>query len=487
MSIRFVYSPRFVGTALNATKQALTMVKHAGTRRLNAIVTATRVQKSLDERSAAGSFGSSADFYISDTGTGTAAGGGSFADPWPITMLGDATAGARAAGNIVQIQNGTYSTTGSAFEVHSSWSGTLGNYTVLRAELPRQVIFEGFDGSTYPAGIRQGIVVNNANYIEYDGFEIKRGVHKGFSSYNCHHVTLKNSEIHDLLYSRQAGYATGDNIEGVRIENASDILLSNLKIYDISNGISHHNSSAIKTYNTTSPIVVEYVTAYGTNGSGLFFKEASSRHAIVRNCYVHGVTEGAIGPEASGATGAYYNNVFYDNSSIGFWGQEGAGTRNIDFYNNTVVVENTNVGGMTKLYFSGNDSVNWYNNVVARLNGRTNGSYGDVNFSSAACVNVADYNLYPSTGFKAGLGVGGAVVTYSTLAAWKSALGGLENLSTLGDPSFTLTGTGAERFKLDTGSPCINAGRVGGVSGGSVVNQGAYSSSGQTEQIGCDW
>jgi hypothetical protein len=486
MSIRFVYTPRFVGTALNATKQTLAMVRNAATRRLNAIVTATRVQKTLDERSAAGSFGSSADFYISDTGTGTAAGGGSFADPWPITMLGDATAGARAAGNIVQIQNGNYPTTGSAFEVHSSWSGTLGNYTVIRAELPRQVVFDGFDGSTYPAGIRQGIVVNNANYIEYDGFEIKRGVHKGFSSYNCHHVTLKNCEIHDLLYSRQPGYATGDNIEAVRIENASDILLSNLKLYDISNGQSHHNSSAIKTYNTTADIVIEYVTAYGTSGSGIFLKEASSRHGIVRNCYVHGVLEGAIGPESTDAVGAYYNNVFYDNSSIGFWGEEGARPNTIDFYNNTVVVENTNVGGMTKMYFSGSNKTNWYNNIVARLSGTTNGSYGDVNFADAASVNVADYNRYPSTGFKAGLGVGGAVVTYSTLAAWQSALSG-DAASTLGDPSFTLTGTGPERFKLDTGSPCINAGREGGVSGGAVVNQGAYSSSGQTEQIGCDW
>jgi hypothetical protein len=487
MSIRFVYSPRFVGTALNATRQPLSMVKHAATRRLNAIVTATRVQKSLDERSAAGSFGSSADFYISDTGTGTAAGGGSFADPWPITMLGDATAGARAAGNIVQIQNGTYSTSGNAFTVHSSWSGTLGNYTVLRAELPRQVIFEGFDGSTYPAGIRQGIVVNNANYIEYDGFEIKRGVHKGFISDGYHHVTVRNCEIHDLLYSRQSGYPTGDNIEGVRIENANDILLSNLKIYDISNGSAHHNSSGIKTYSTTSPIEIEYCTIYGTNGSGIFLKEANSRHGIVRNCYDHGLIEGAIGPEASGATGAYYNNVFYDNSSIGFWGQESSALRNIDFYNNTVVNENTNVIGATKMYFSGADSVNWYNNIVARLSGRTSGSYGDVNFGTASSVAVADYNRYPSSGFKGGLGVGGSVVTYSTLPTWQSALGGLEAASSQGDPSFTLTGTGAERFKLQGGSSCINAGRVGGVSGGGAVNQGAYSSSGQTEQIGCDW
>jgi hypothetical protein len=56
MSIRFVYTPRFVGTALNATKQTLAMVKNAATRRLNAIVTATRAQKSLDERDASGSF-----------------------------------------------------------------------------------------------------------------------------------------------------------------------------------------------------------------------------------------------------------------------------------------------------------------------------------------------------------------------------------------------------------------------------------------------
>jgi hypothetical protein len=58
MSIRFVYTPRFVGVALNAAKQTLAMVKHAATRRLTVALSATRDQIALTERAASVNGGS---------------------------------------------------------------------------------------------------------------------------------------------------------------------------------------------------------------------------------------------------------------------------------------------------------------------------------------------------------------------------------------------------------------------------------------------
>lgn len=59
--------------------------------------------------STASSPGQPFDFYISTAGTGTATGGGTFSNPWPISMLSNATAQGRYAGKRVGLLPGTYS------------------------------------------------------------------------------------------------------------------------------------------------------------------------------------------------------------------------------------------------------------------------------------------------------------------------------------------------------------------------------------------
>jgi hypothetical protein len=79
---------------------------------------------------------------------------------------------------------------------------------------------------------------------------------------------------------------------------------------------------------------------------------------------------------------------------------------------------------------------------------------------------------------------------FTSISAWRTYLGGTsisgkEAGSIIDDPEFEdATGTTPADFMLATGSPCINAGRVGGVSVGAAIDMGCW---GGASQIGVDF
>jgi hypothetical protein len=165
----------------------------------------------------------------------------------------------------------------------------------------------------------------------------------------------------------------------------------------------------------------------------------------------------------------------------------------INWYNNTTY--DPRAGSLSgALLNSANRLSKYYNNIILTTQSTggsdVSGYQGKLN-AAVGGFSVLDYNDYfPLNGNYAGMWGITTGGTYSTLAAWQSAIGGDAHALTV-DPQFApgsaniKAGGGSNQFKLASGSALVNAGRVGGASGGAPVNMGAWD--GTVTQIGCNF
>jgi hypothetical protein len=496
MSIRFVYTPRFVGTALNATKQTLAMVKNAATRRLNAIVTATRAQKSLDERDASGSFSEDA-FYISPTGTGTAAGGGTLADPWPISMLRDSTAQARYAGNRVWLMDGSYPIPTTHTDFNAPYWNVAGgaddsNRTVIQSLNPRLAILDGLVGGSGSSYAAQAIIGTDDQYVTFKDLTIRRASSK-LVQILASNVTVEGCHIYDLDNQREGG-VVGDNTDLIRVEGGlhsriTGIVIRNNSLHDAANQVSGNwydstpNAAACKLYSVDG-CIFEYNTCYNVS-SGINEKINSaatiSRYNFGYNCraFNHGIGTDASNDGWDGTPSSYtcqiYQNVAV-NTEMFHDTQNGGIKQVVNCYNNTYYGQSQLSGSATYVQvFRSGSSADVYNNKNNIL-WLTTSSGGGLAYEDAAGQAVStlvggttNYNLYPGTL----RWLGG---TYTTLAAWRTAVGGEANSDTT-NPNFVSAGTlTPESYKIS--GAALTASDVGGPVGAYITG---------SEQIGCDF
>jgi hypothetical protein len=76
----------------------------------------------------------------------------------------------------------------------------------------------------------------------------------------------------------------------------------------------------------------------------------------------------------------------------------------------------------------------------------------------------------------------------TTMSAWRTAMaaaGGAEANSSTADPLFERIANDPAGFKLQAGSPCRNAGRLGGTPSGAAVDLGCWTAG--VSQIGCQF
>jgi hypothetical protein len=193
-------------------------------------------------------------------------------------------------------------------------------------------------------------------------------------------------------------------------------------------------------------------------------------------------------------TPVYHNNVcvFWGVNSDYIGNGSGAGEifSNAHVYNNTFIrAGGSSIDhGMFRWYLTTQYSrqARFYNNIChttspisgafylhALIRAEGSGSHFTSNFAGM------DYNAYPNdaAGYfsarTAGPDFYTSATTYASLASWRTA-SGFDAASIQANPLFTGTGTGAQQYQLQSGSPCRNAGRVGGVAGGAVVDIGAW-------------
>jgi hypothetical protein len=515
MSIRFVYSPRFVGVALNATARALAMVKHAATRRLTVALSATRAQKTLTERTAGGPISSvwfsgeynsaaygTPDFYISTTGTGTAAGGGTLGDPWAISMLNNATARARYAGSVVGVMDGTYDLIAilgqhdggfSEGELHID-GGTVGSPTVIVSQTLNGAIID-YNRPAMTNQAESAAIAPLGAYLTLDGLHVTRTNYRAITNnfQGGGNLTVRNCLFTDQSFDEVLG-VSARNSATIFSVGYSGITIQNNRFEGGSAPGDGDRHSVIQFYDSED-VLIEYNTIIGDTspptGVCIYFKESlGTRNAEVRYNYLEKpsasnesnmmILDQGDGGDTSSVHSYHHNIIYRTGAASGisypwFWAETGTGTTGtLTFYNNVFYGPVDYLGGLIRMFRGTPTQINFYNNIMQRP--ATNATYGDIGVGLISALGTWDYNLYDSSPTMI-FHYNSEANTATGLTAWRTASSKDTNSTTTSDPLFAFTGTDADQFILQGGSAALTLG-----AGGTEIGPWA----GQT-QIGCDF
>jgi hypothetical protein len=509
MSIRFVYTPRFVGAALNATAQTLSMVKHAATRRLNAIVTATRAQKTLTERSAIGSFATEFDYYISTTGSDSNA--GTEASPWALTAIN--TKRATYAGKRVGLLDGTYNMLtifgvsdwssyniydGNILEVATAGSGTDNdNWTVIESVNKHGAILDAkFD--TINGGVTQheNAVLGysgTGGYVRFKNIKIINAGYRGMNfSNSTSPVEVDGMWVYGQVYNPASPPGANSCCFGTYYAT-NGLLFTNCRGEASGAPGDANRHAGLLTFEATNCTVrsctfLEDDQYTNTDAIHIKMPAGTNTGITVEGCYL----EGELNYEAGGANAGYVrNNIVIANAPIF------VSTTNTATINNNLMIARTLAGtggGTGAAALKSKDStglIHSFNNLALRF-GTQAWDVGDFNYpASAADRGTINYNGVASDAVaNAKCTIGYITTTYTSFAAFNTALGHDANSIEVTDFVFAPSGSlEADDYKLNPStSPAINTGKSNGTSGGVTCDMGPWSNypSGVT-RIGSDF
>ena len=390
------------------------------------------------------------DFYVSPTGTGTNA-QGDLNNPWPISMLNDATARSRYSGKRIGFMNGTYNCASLAFK--SSFGsnavnidgGSPGSPTVVQAINSRQAIIRGDTGTigvnyvNWNAGGGGLLGTDNSvphnGYITIDGF-VFTGWNKTvvtikqIGTTRAPGITIQNCEITGLdghweknstnNPTPSIGNPLGVNYFCMEIGSADGILIQNCYFHDNVGwcvGDTDH-FHALGFWSSTNG-TIQYCTFI--NSQGLQGKEAQNGYGsgglVFRYNYVDSIINGQITAAnglldfttaSNGVTRPtqIYNNIIHANrpldlipSQYAFPGTSAQNQPNFSqqIYNNTLLVAedcltHINEGGAIMAQAGG---LSIYNNLWQWDAGLTGARA--LAFAGEG-LGLCDYNLYPTNG-----------------------------------------------------------------------------------------
>jgi hypothetical protein len=451
------------------------------------------------------------DFYISPNGSDSNP--GTIDRPWAITALN--TKRSTYAGRRVGLLDGTYSTAslgayaGGYSPALGIAAGTADRPTIVEAVNPRMAIIDDSGGSAGRAII--GSLDATTGHFTLRNLKV-RGARQ-----NCIHIQRTSGRGEGIkvegceVYDQRFGGA--DITVGIFLQALDDAQVTNCYIHDITNTTGGSRVAGIMMYGCRRTRI-ERCSFAKTVNSAIHDKYAGGSPRLdqqetqVRQCYFGGNPIALWGfdnrdqtgtPPSAGPYGPYIieNNVFDGVGSVlsnpGAFSAESP----VIFRNNTIYLASGTGSGPGLYTKKPGCEPSFYNNIWYFT-----GSWGEaraltvsVNGSGAALMRVLDYNCYGPRGVawltQNGYGEpytpnnGSGYVVRSTEAQWQAATGGDRTGRSLfsTDPRFTMAGSDAERFKLQSGSPCIGAGRVGGSPSGAPVNMGAWD--GNVTQIGC--
>lgn len=449
------------------------------------------------------------DFYISTTGSDSND-GLTPETAWAITAIN--TKRATYAGSRVGLLNGTYSVAGMS-EVSGSirlmlGAGTVGSPTVLQAVNARQAIIDG-GGDSNLASL--GIAAADAGYLEILDIVFQNTRKHAVLLY--HTPNSSSNQGAGLLVEgcefRDQTFPTGDTdfSPTLLIQGFDAPIIRNNRFHDLDSVDSSTSPAGLEMYGCRNGII-EYNSFYNIDGFGYYDKYGANgvemQGTIIRYNYFYNCNVALAGfdnkpqtfdPPDEGPYVAYqiYNNIIESCAS----GLNNPGSFCADApvlcYNNTIYNTAGAISSWNLHCRSAGREPSFYNNIV--YNSGTWFDWRSVTISldgGVAAVDVIDYNCYGPSSMSCQthdiLGypyaAGGNYDLYTTLSAWRTACGG-DAGAILDDPEFVLTGTEAARFQLGGSSPCLNAGRVGGLSGGATRHMGAWD--GVVTQIGADW
>lgn len=395
------------------------------------------------------------------------------------------------AGDTVYVKNGTYADIVPASDITVSIkynpvnTGTASAPIALRAYTPssgprhRPLVTRLLSSNpeTNPVFGSWG-----RSYIIWDGISSGTGAYVRFN--DCQGCVLENS-----LIERGPGSGSG-NYDGVWIENSVEVIIRNNVVrnsYSIDN--QSGNGSCIKLWNNQGVNI--HHNDISRCQTGIYNKSGGLSNIFEYN-YIFEILGTQNNPgirivntyDLPSSDNVVRYNVIVS-AQRGIYALDRL-TRNLQIYNNTIY--DVSAGVVADPAPSGSPSMRVYNNAIVRRD--TTGSdqahhvYNDwahpdpdvppdllSNYSSFFGLSSAQARFAPYIG-------AGAI---ESLTQWQAR--GYDLTAIVADPLFVGPLTSpfpATVFKLQGGSPLVNAGRVGGVDGGAAVNIGAYPTGNET-------
>lgn len=414
-----------------------------------------------------------ATLYVNNSGTpacsdATTKASNSASSPWcsigraawgSTNRAAPVSAQAAAAGDLVLVTAGTYSTagTGNRFEVayNPVNSGTAGNKITFRASGTVTLTLSSSLGPVIGAGTG----ASGADYIVWDGFTLNEA--NITPQADTGPVVFFGSNGSEALNLTITGVIASydDNHNGIRVEQSDGVLVRNNTITGFgSNGGYGQNDAAIMLYDSNDTIIEHNVLT--NSGAGIYIKGQhpgfTQRRTIVRFNWISGMYFAGliIGPASYDSTIA--QNVIEDcqttSARIGIrWysigTNEGEQTQLTRLYNNTVY-------NCYPMYVTGAiGASNVIRNNIFDANGLSqNWQFQPV---TAAGFSAIDRNLYNggSSGNVARTDVDGSGTNY-TFASWQSTFSYDANGASA-SPSFVTPGS---NYHLQGGSAALTLG-----------------------------
>jgi hypothetical protein len=450
MSIRFVYTPRFVGVALAATAEALSLTRLAATVRKHYSVSATRDSLDIQGRTAVvGAVGagslyenvySSYTTRVVDPATASDVAGGT-----ARTVSVNGVSGSyqcyktlqygindflTAGGRRLIVKAATYTFT-TDLEFPAATGKTDGNRVVLMGD-PAELTLPAIDFSNLDIQMLMNWN-GDADYVTIRKLEV-RNADQVSGLVNFTGADSFKGAIVEYCYLHGVNRSDNDNGALIQLFNEefggtynTDVIIRHCIFEDVpGNGSSHPNAACIQSFH--SPGVTIYRNSFTGAAAGIFQKgqpytmDAAGGWTIRDNVFF-GLRANAVllSIQGAGQAGHYegtriYNNLIYDGFGIYCAVSDMAEqSTDIQIYQNTFAEDC--VGGVA---FNAITNFQFHSNACACTTERvvTEGPSNGFDNSILLC----DYNAhYTVQGNTWATNRYSSQVTYSSLAAWRAA------------------------------------------------------------------
>ena len=436
------------------------------------------------------------DYYISPTGSDSNA--GTQSSPWAITSLHDTNPNnEKIAGKRVGLLAGTYNVAGMTsasspqdyqHPVLNIPAGSGGAPTVVQSVTARGAVF------TFAGNVGVNSVIGQApggsGNFTLDGIVINGGGFNGslisyFPGSNATGITIQNCEIYGV-----AATIVGNNYAGIFLQGAQNAIIRNNYLHDIHKPSQPDHCHGYEEY---SCIGTQFINNTVANCDTGIDGKVGDAGAIIAYNYFYNCPVGAIqgydgaegNPNPPGTANTVHNNIIDGCGGQHVCDVNNTTSQGLHWYNNTCY--DTRGGSITTLDLRTSSSklVQCYNNICV-MTANSSGPYTGSIAQSANGYTVLDYNTYFLNSYSGAWGLNSGT-TYSSLGAWQSASGG-DGHSIVSNPQFASAitpGAGTAQFNLGSNSPCKGTGRVGGTSGGSACDMGAWGNG--ATSIGCSF
>ncbi len=281
--------------------------------------------------------------YVSNTGNNSNT-GNSWAQAWLTLQWAEDHI---AAGDTVWVENGTYT----GFDVRLT--GTAANPIVFIAAGLNVII-------NAPTGTTDHINVENANYIEINGFRVINSPRNGIRLVNAHNCIVRNN------------YCESSFERGIFTGFTNDILI------EYNECLTSDDEHGIYVSNSSDRSIIRYNVCHHNNRGGIQINADASQggDGISTDPEIYGnilYENGAAGGAAinlDGVQSAFiYNNLLYQNHATGIalFMQDGAQPSiNATIVYNTIV--NANDARWCILAVNGSVGAQIFNNIIINLN-----------------------------------------------------------------------------------------------------------------------